>query len=162
VETDEPLETGYGPDTPRGDNACNDFAQGFAEAYLVLARARGARTRDDGFMTMTDGASPSFFCNVAVARRPMPEPAWRVAAATMEEFYGEQPGGEFLLFSPWPTPDLADLAFSLIGHPPLMLRLPAPLASRVTRRRAASAASAPHASRTQRARRAPPRARSAS
>ena len=43
METDEPLETGYGPGTPPGDNFCNDYAQNLAVAYASLAQARGDR-----------------------------------------------------------------------------------------------------------------------
>ena len=36
VETDEVLESGYGPGAPRGDNLLNDFVQGEAEAFAEL------------------------------------------------------------------------------------------------------------------------------
>ena len=127
METDEPLETGYGPAAPTGDNACNDFAQGLAEAYLALAKARGARGAEDDAAVLTDARSPSFFANVAVLRRPLSDIDWRATAARMDSFYGERPGGDFLLFSAWPTPDLTSLGFGLVGHPPLMLRPPAPV-----------------------------------
>ena len=39
METDEELETGYGPGAPRGDNLLNDFVQGEADAFSELARA---------------------------------------------------------------------------------------------------------------------------
>ncbi len=126
METTEPLETGYGPDTPSGDNACNDFVHGLVAAYGGLARARGDRVVEDDVMLLTDARSPSFFCNLAVMRRPLFEEGWRAAAARMGAFYGEGSGGAFLLFSAWSTPDLSSLGFGLIGHPPLMLRLPAP------------------------------------
>ena len=127
MATDEPLETGYGPDAPRGDNACNDFAQGFAEAFLALATARSAHVVEDDAAVLTDAGSASFFANVAVARRPLSEGDWRATAARMDSFYGERAGGDYLVFSAWPTPDLAGLGLGLVGHPPLMLRPPAPL-----------------------------------
>ena len=125
MASDEALETGYGPGTPRGDNACNDFVQGSAKAYLSLAQARGGRVVEDGALVLADTASESFFCNLAVARAPMDEGGWRAAVADMEAFFGEHEGGDFLVFSTWPTPDLAELGFELVGHPPLMLRPPA-------------------------------------
>jgi GNAT superfamily N-acetyltransferase len=129
VETDEPLETGYGEATPPGDNVCNDFVRGLADAYSALARARGHRVLHDGEfgLCLTDGSSPSLFANMAVLRRPLSDADWRRAAERMHAFYGERPGGSFLLFSAWPTPDLIELDFGRIGHPPLMLRPPAPL-----------------------------------
>lgn len=127
VETDEPLETGYGTATPRGDNLCNDYQQGLADAYGALATARGDRVLDDPEVMLCDAGSPSLFCNVAVVRRPLAEDQWRVAVARMRGFYREQHGGGFLVFSAWPTPDLVGEGFGRVGHPPLMLRLPAPL-----------------------------------
>ena len=35
------------------------------------------------------------------------------------------PGTPYFLLSPWLTPDLAPHGLALLGHPPLMLRLPA-------------------------------------
>ncbi|MDQ4097928.1 MAG: hypothetical protein M3144_08695, partial [Actinomycetota bacterium] len=130
METDEPLEAGYGEATPPGDNLCNDFVRGLADAYSALALARGDRVfHDEEFgLCLTDGSSPSMFGNMAVLRRPLNDDDWRRAAERMHGFYGERAGGSFLLFSAWPTPDLIALDFGRIGHPPLMLRLPAPLA----------------------------------
>lgn len=127
METDEPLETGYRPQAPPGDNACNDFAQGLADAYAALARARGDAVLDDDVMLLADAASPSFFGNVAVMRQPLSERGWSEAAARMASFYAERAGGPFLVFSAWPTADLTALGFGLVGHPPLMLRPPAPV-----------------------------------
>jgi GNAT superfamily N-acetyltransferase len=127
VETDKQLESGYGPATPRGDNFCNDYQQGLAQAYASLAMARGDRVLDDPELMLCDAGSPALFCNVAVVRRPLSEDQWRVAVARMRSFYSRQQGGGFLVFSPWATPDLACYDFGRIGHPPLMLRLPSVL-----------------------------------
>jgi GNAT superfamily N-acetyltransferase len=127
VETDEPLETGYGAGTPPGDNACNDYAQGLADAYGGLARARREVVRDDGDVLLTDGGSPSLFGNVAVLREPPADDGWRTLAARLHVFYGQRHGGPFLVFSAWPTPDLTGLDFGRIGHPPLMLRPAGPV-----------------------------------
>jgi hypothetical protein len=126
MESDEVLETGYGPGAPPGDNLLNDFVQGEADAFAELGRARGARVEDDdefGLM-MTDGASASLFANPAVLRRPLLEHEWPEVARRMHAFYGAGPGGGFLVFSGWPTPDLRELGFGAVGHPPLMLRSP--------------------------------------
>ena len=129
METDEELETGYGPSTPAGDNLCNDYTRDLAHSYSALAVGRGDRVfgDDELALTLTDGGSPALFGNIAVVGRPLDEVGWREAAARMHSFYGERPGGPFLLFSAWPTPDLVPLDFGRIGHPPLMVRMPAPL-----------------------------------
>jgi hypothetical protein len=124
METDEVLESGYGPDAPRGDNLLNDFVQGEAEAFAELGRARGDRVAENGEfgLMMADGASPSLFGNVVVLRRPLLEHEWPGAARTMHEYFAEREGGAFLTFCAWPTPDVRNLGFGAVGHPPLMLR----------------------------------------
>jgi hypothetical protein len=129
VETDEDLETGYGPAAPSGDNLLNDFVQGEAAAFAELARARGERVVEDPefALLLTDGGSPTPFGNVAVLRRPLAQNEWPEAARRMHAFYGDQSGGPFMTFSGWPTPKVHDLGFGAIGHPPLMLRMPGPI-----------------------------------
>jgi GNAT superfamily N-acetyltransferase len=127
METDEELETGAGPATPPGDNLCNDYAQGLAEGFAALAEARGDRIDVDDTAAMGDGGSASLFGNVAVVRRPVDESAWPALAQRMQAFYRGRPGGSFLVFSAWPTPDLRPFDFGRVGHPPLMFRPPAPV-----------------------------------
>lgn len=129
MDHSEGLETGCGPGTPPGDNASNDYAQGLAAGYLALSRARGEAVLDDGLLAAGDAGSPSAFGNIAVVRRPLDEPGWGAAAQQLAAFYGGRPGGDYLVFSPWPTPDLRPAGLTLAGHPPLMLRAPAPLAA---------------------------------
>ncbi len=127
VETDEPLETGYGPSTAPGDNACNDYVGGLAQGYAALARARGDRVVDDGDLVLMDAGSGSPLCNAAVVRRPLSEEGWRTATRRMAAVYGERAGSSYLVFSAWPTPDLSGSGFGRVGHPPLMLRPAGPL-----------------------------------
>jgi hypothetical protein len=130
METEEALETGYGDATPGGDNLLNDYSRGEAEAWSSLARARGDRVDDDRelAMTLADGGSPSPFGNVVVMRRPLDRDEWDTAARRMHDFFGDRPGGTFLVFSAWPTPDLRPLDFGRIGHPPVMFRPAGPAA----------------------------------
>jgi GNAT superfamily N-acetyltransferase len=129
VETDEELETGYGPATPGGDNLCNDYVHGLATSLPAVAEARGERVRRDGelALTLVDAGVDAMLSNVVVVERPLSEAEWRSAAAGMHEFYGGRPGGPFLVFSAWPTPDLSADDFGRVGHPPLMVRMPAAL-----------------------------------
>jgi hypothetical protein len=124
VGTEETLETGCGDTTPEGDNLLNDFARGHATAFAALAKARGDRIleHDDLQLTLLDSGSPSPYVNPAVPRRPLSDDEWRDAATVMHEFFAEQPGGPFIVFAAWPTPDLRAFGFELIGHPPLMVR----------------------------------------
>ena len=126
MDSDEVPETGYGPDTPSGDNLLNDYAQGMAAAFGGLARARGDRVAQDDALglVVADSGSPAMFGNLVVARRPLDGDGWRAAVDFLHAFYGRQAGGPYLVFSPWSTPDLTGAGFGRIGHPPLMLRMP--------------------------------------
>jgi hypothetical protein len=124
------LESGYGPGAPAGDNLCNDFQQETARSYLALARARGdAAERIEGVVCMTDASMALPFWNRAVLEQPIT--AADQIVPVLRAFYGDRSPHPFLFDSAWPTPDLRDHGFALMGHPPLMLRpthlaLPAP------------------------------------
>ncbi len=128
VESDGVLESGYGAAAPAGDNLCNDYAQGLADGFASLPRARGDRVDDDAIATLTDRGSGSLFGNVAVVRQPLDDNGWSVLAGRMHAFYGGRPGGSFVVFSAWPTIDLTGHDFGRVGHPPLMLRTAGPVA----------------------------------
>lgn len=129
METDQDeLETGYGRGTPPGDNLCNDFVQGMANAYGALAEARGDRREDDDLGMLADSGTGSLFGNAVVLRRPVEASEWPEVAARLHGFFAGRPGGDFLIFSAWPTPDLRPLDFGRVGHPPLMVRPPGPVA----------------------------------
>lgn len=128
METDEELETGYGRGAPPGDNLCNDYVQGMADAYGALAEARGDRREDDDLAMAADSGTGSLFGNGVVLRRPVGAAEWPAVAERLHGFYAGRPGGDFLVFSAWPTPDLRPLGFGLVGHPPLMLRPAGPVA----------------------------------
>jgi GNAT superfamily N-acetyltransferase len=124
---DEPLENGYGSDTLPGDNLFNDFIRGEAVSAVVLSEARGERTyRDPGRLAMADGASPMPFSNLVVIERP-PRNDIDELIAEIRAFFGGNPGGPCLLKSLFPLPDLTPFGGTLIGHPPVMMRAPAPL-----------------------------------
>ena len=115
------LESGYGPQTPAGDNLCNDFQQEMARSFLALARARGDATkRIEGVVSMSDAELALPFWNRAVLEQPITVADQIVP--TLRMFYGSRSPHPFLFDSAWPTPDLRDHGFALMGHPPLMLR----------------------------------------
>jgi hypothetical protein len=115
------LESGYGHRAPAGDNLCNDFQQETARSYLELAWARGDATeRIEGIVSMTDAALPLPFWNRTVLEQPITTADQIVP--TVRRFYGDGSPHPFLFDSAWPTPDLRDHGFALMGHPPLMLR----------------------------------------
>jgi hypothetical protein len=120
------LESGYGPAAPPGDNLTNDFQQETARSFAELAAARGDRVeRIAGVVTMTDSNTPLPFWNRCVLEQPITDVDAIVDA--IRAFYDRSGAGPFLVDSAWPTPDLRSHGFMLMGHPPLMVRAPAPL-----------------------------------
>ncbi|MPY95514.1 MAG: N-acetyltransferase [Acidimicrobiia bacterium] len=128
METDEELETGYGSGVPPGDNLCNDYVQGLAASFAALGRARGDRVEEDEVVLAADSGTGSLFGNAVVLRQPVAPAAWPALADRLHAVYAGRPGGSFLLFSAWPTPDLSGAGFGRVGHPPLMFRPAGPVA----------------------------------
>jgi len=122
VPDDAPLETGYGPAVSPGDNVLNDFVRGTATSFAAFGRARGDRVQGiDGVATLWDAGSPLPFFNRATIETPVSD--LDTLLDTLHAFYGENPGGgPFLLDTAWPVADLSGRGYTLMGHPPLMLR----------------------------------------
>jgi GNAT superfamily N-acetyltransferase len=122
----ESLETGYGSATPEADNALLDYARGEADCFAATARAGGGRIANVAplGLRLTDLAVASPFGNTAHLTRPIAADETPALAAALHEFFDAVPGGPFLVFLPWPTGDLGEHGFHLVGHPPLMLRAP--------------------------------------
>ncbi len=120
-----PLETGYGPAAPPGDNVVNDFQQETAQSFADLGRARGDRVqRIEGLLTMADANTPLPFANRALLEQPINDANAEMTVKQLRAFYEADGEGPYLFDSAWPTPDLRPHGFSLMGHPPIMLRAP--------------------------------------
>jgi ribosomal protein S18 acetylase RimI-like enzyme len=65
--------------------------------------------------------------NSATLLHALTEDAALELVARLDAFYAGQPGGPWMLWSAWPTPDLSPYGMSPAGHPPLMVRLPGAL-----------------------------------
>ena len=112
-----------------------------AEAWRVLSAANlalqwehlprmvGGRWERWDDVWAADAASPVAFPNSATLLRPLAEMEAEELVARLARFYREQPGGPWMLWSAWPSPDLAPYGMKLAGYPPLMVRLPAPLSA---------------------------------
>jgi hypothetical protein len=86
-----------------------------------LTERRVARWED---VWAADPGTPNLFPNSATLLRPLAEADAAYLIDRLDAFYGGGPGGPWLLWSPWPTPDLRTYGCQLMGHPPLMVRLP--------------------------------------
>lgn len=123
AEPTEQLENGYLTATASGDNLLLDYARGEAAAFAATIGSAGGRTdRDSSFnLQLCDLGVPSPFGNVALIEQPIDSRSTAELVATMRSYFGERPGGPYLVFSPWPL-DLSGHGYALVGHPPLMLR----------------------------------------
>jgi GNAT superfamily N-acetyltransferase len=122
---DPNLRAGWEPDTPAEDSLLRRFLVNWTaslEATGLPLGGRGLR-RDD--LAAVDLGRPADFNNVATLLAPLfPADVDEVLAA-LDDFYRFSTGlitGTVYIFSPWPTPDLRPFGWTLLGHPPLMLR----------------------------------------
>ncbi len=116
------LETGWGATTPVDDTVQRHGALAMAAAWAAVAWACGGRLhRTDGWEAV-DLGRPSGLCNSATLIRPPRDADLAATLARIERFYDRGGHGAALLWSPWPTPDLAARGWTLQGHPPLLYR----------------------------------------
>lgn len=125
---------GWEPGTPASDSLLQAFLRNWTGADVALGTALGARIlrRDD--VVAVNVGRPAFIVNAATLLAPLFPDGAAGMMATLEAFYGFTEGaknGRVLLFSAWPTPELRDHGWTLLGHAPLMLRaaggaIPAP------------------------------------
>lgn len=120
------LEAGYGDSTPEGDNLLIDYARAEADCFAAIVSAGGGRIERNPALglRLADKGSPSPFGNTAHLTRPIGGNETRALLDALHDFFDAEPGGPFLLFSPWPIGDLRSDGFHLVGHPPLMIRPP--------------------------------------
>jgi hypothetical protein len=126
--TDErPPETGWLADTPIGDNLLRQFLHNQAEACEVVADHFGGAVErtSDVALAASRGVVPYF--NEALLLRPLTGEADDVLD-TVDRFYAASEAPEHVLLSAWPTPNLGDRGWTLVGHPAFVVRTPgAPL-----------------------------------
>ena len=116
------LTHGWEPELADSDTLLRRFVLASAHRSVDLAIRGGGRGELRPAISLADPASPVMFDNIAVLLQP---PAYIDLDATLEElvaFY--PPERHVMLLSAWPTPDLSQHGFSLMGHPPLMYRAP--------------------------------------
>ncbi len=122
---DPNLRAGWEPDTAVEDSLLRRFLVNWTASIEAHGLPLGGRMlrRDD--LAAVDLGRPSFGGNVATLTAPLfPEGVEEVTAA-LDEFYGFSRGvysGTAFLFSAWPTPDLRNHGWKLLGYEPLMLR----------------------------------------
>jgi GNAT superfamily N-acetyltransferase len=120
------LRAGWEPDTPVEDTAVRRFLTSWVAASTSPIAAMGGDCHaGDGFAA-TNLGRPAGFLNSTTLLAPLGPDTTDATLTAIDAFYAGSPAGEVLLFSAWPTPDLRPYGWQLEGHPPVMLRTPAP------------------------------------
>ncbi|MEN3265780.1 hypothetical protein [Pseudonocardia sp.] len=119
------LTDGWEPATPHADSLCRRFVHHWAEQNVAFAAAAGGTVvRTDRFVLADYGYPTGFFNGVVLLAPPR---NWDDVLDELDPLLAGGTG-DVMLWSLWPTPDLHRRGWSLMGHPPLLLRPPAELA----------------------------------
>ena len=102
-------------------------ANNLALQWEHLPRTMGGRWERWDAVWAADTASPVAFPNSATLLQPLSASGAGDLIVRLDQFYQQVAGGPWMLWSAWPTPDLALYGMRLAGYPPLMARLPDPL-----------------------------------
>ncbi|MSO79002.1 MAG: N-acetyltransferase [Acidimicrobiia bacterium] len=118
----EALPDGWGASSPRHDTLTRDYAEGYGDLLEALGQANGASTsRTEEFVAFDSHVSFPFM-NCAVPLRPIVDAADPLLDEITAFFAPDNDDTPFLLYALTPVPSLADRGWTLMGHPPLMLR----------------------------------------
>jgi len=116
---------GWEPNTPVSDSLLRMFLVNLTMAFEALGHSLGGRVLQQDHLAAVNVGRPAFIINSATLLTPLfPARAAEVMSA-LDDFYGFPAGedpGRVLLFSAWPTPELRDHGWTLLGHAPFMLR----------------------------------------
>lgn len=121
--TDAGLETGWGSATPDEDNAFIAFVRNQGDLSTAIALGSGGRAEVADGVVMSDTGGPVGYLNQSVPQRPLRDVDDPVLDQ-IDGFWQGEVNRPHMLFSIWPTPDLAPRGWSLVGHPALVARPP--------------------------------------
>lgn len=100
-------------------------AHSLGQSWQLMAEAGRGRAEQWDDLYVADSASPNPFMNAVTLTQPLLDGAAASVTHRLEAYFGQRPeGGPWLLWSSWPTPNLAEHGYLLWGHPPIMIRLP--------------------------------------
>jgi GNAT superfamily N-acetyltransferase len=121
------LVTGWEPEVPVGDSLVRRFLHAMADRGDARAERTGRpaeRTDDAAFV---DLGSPIGLDNTVVLLRPPPAVDLDAVVDHARSFFPEE--RRWALVSAYPLPPPERYGLGLVGHPPMMVRAPAPLPS---------------------------------
>jgi hypothetical protein len=100
-------------------------ARSLAQSWQTLVGALGGRLERHDDVWLTDAASPNPLLNAATLVQPLREEDAASLTRRLEAFFDpHRPGGPWVLWSAWPTPDLGPLGYMSWGSEPIMVRVP--------------------------------------
>ena len=118
------LTHGWEPELAVHDTLLRCFLFAFADRLAAMADGVGGRLRRTPEAAYADPHSAFVFDNgVVLLQPPGVADIHRVVREALA-FY--PPERTWILFSAWPLPDLVRSGLELVGHPPFLLRSPAP------------------------------------
>jgi hypothetical protein len=118
----EHLTHGWEPELAAEDSLLREMVLAMARRMEVSAARPGGRCRRTDAAVFADLASPFPFDNGVVLLQPPDLVDLGDIIGQALTFFADRP---WILFSMWPTPDLAaGFGLSLVGHPPVMVRPP--------------------------------------
>lgn len=116
------LPDGWGASTPRTDTLTREYIEAYADMCEGLGASTGSATiRTDEFVAFDSHTAFPFF-NIAVPLRPIVDVNDRLLDEIAEFFAPDDDDTPFLVYQATPMPWLGDRGWTLMGHPPLMLR----------------------------------------
>lgn len=118
------LESGWLAETPIDDSLLRRFLHNQADLGDLIADSVGGRRDRAGGVAMADCAVPVAYLNQAVLLRPVLS-ADDGVLDDIDDFFAAGTHAAVVL-SLWPTPDLADRGWHLVGHPMFVMRPPGP------------------------------------
>jgi hypothetical protein len=102
-------------------------AQNLALQWEHIPRAAGQPVKRWDGLWAADPSSMIPIPNSATALRPLDDATAADAVKQLDAFYAQGTGAPWMLWSAWPTPDLAPYGMRPAGHLPLMFRQPGAL-----------------------------------
>lgn len=105
---------------------CEPAALNLADALAASAKQSGYRFEAWDDVWVADRELPLALANFVILVRPLLPDSVEGLTARVRAFFQES-GSPWMLWSAWPTPDLAQFGYQLSGKPPHMVALPGQL-----------------------------------
>lgn len=116
------LPDGWGPSLPPNDTIVREYIESYGDLIEALARSGGHRSLRTREFVAFDTHTPFPFFNGAVPLRPIHDARDPMLDEISEFLEPDEENTPFLIYSGTPLPDLRSRGWTLMGHPPFMLR----------------------------------------